>query len=502
MGENQKKYRNGKNSMVGRAAVMLCLCAIFCACGDTAADPVQTDAATGSDITESVTEEARLYQDSLPDDLETTGKTLRLLSAYSDGSTFHSMLMPVEANEGELVNDAMHEANLAITERFGITVKEELLSFNDVTTTAKKAINAGDDIYDIVTGIDRDVYTFATQNMILPLDSLKYVDLDAPWWNASINSALTVGGRLWAGYSDAMLTSYDFTHIMLFNKELIANNDMEDPYAMVDAGTWTFDKFRSMALEATSDLNGDNVMNEQDRWGWLSVPKHVSPTVWIASGVQSITKDSNDLPVYTMGEDSRMLNALQLAYDLSWGSAFWYPTTVQHAADVTDPDIFARGDALFSSTAFYMLFHGYYRDIEFDYGIIPYPKMDEAQDKYYTRVEGGNMSFVPTTCAAPDFAGAMMEAYACEFKNTVIPVYYETGLKVKYSRDDASGRILDMMMENRIYDLGDTIYCTQLRDGFVVTTFNSKKAVTASVIERNEKKVTKAIEKIVTSLTE
>jgi len=57
-------------------------------------------------------------------------------------------------------------------------------------------------------------------------------------------------------------------------------------------------------------------------------------------------------------------------------------------------------------------------------------------------------------------------------------------------------------MENRIYDLGDTIYCTQLRDGFVVTTFNSKKAVTASVIERNEKKVTKAIEKIVTSLTE
>ena len=93
-----------------------------------------------------------------------------------------------------------------------------------------------------------------------------------------------------------------------------------------------------------------------------------------------------------------------------------------------------------------------------------------------------------------------MEAYACEFKNTVLPAYYETGLKVKYSRDDASGKILDMMMENRIYDLGDTIYCTQLRDGFVVVNFMNKKAITASIIKRNEKTVTKAIDKIVTNL--
>jgi hypothetical protein len=200
------------------------------ACGDTAEAPVQTEAQTDAETTAAVTEEVRLYQDSLPADLETEGKTLRLMSGYSDGSTFHSMLTAQEENEGELVNDAMREANLTITERFGITVTEELFPFNDVTANAKKSINAGDDAYDIITGIDRDVYTFATQNMILPLDTLKYVDLDAPWWNASINEALTVGGRLWAGYSDAMLTSYDFTHIMLFNKELISGYDMDDPY--------------------------------------------------------------------------------------------------------------------------------------------------------------------------------------------------------------------------------------------------------------------------------
>ena len=119
------------------AACLLCLAALLGACGDTAEAPVQTEAQTDAETTAAVTEEVRLYQDSLPADLDTEGKTLRLMSGYSDGSTFHSMLTPVEANEGELVNDAMHEANLAITERFGITV------------------NPCHNVIDIVSGIDR-----------------------------------------------------------------------------------------------------------------------------------------------------------------------------------------------------------------------------------------------------------------------------------------------------------------------------------------------------------
>ena len=494
---------NKRNKNSAKTALLLLAASLFVACGDSSgvSDPAEDTAPTG---TAAVTEtaEVRLYQDNLPEDLETEGKTLRLLSGRTDNYGFHSMMTGQEDLSGELVNDAIYEANNVLAERFGITVTEELQEFNDVTATARKTISSGDDAYDIITAIDRDVYTMATENMVTALDSLKYVDLSQPWWNSSINNSLTLGGRLWAGYSDAMLTAYDFTHILLFNKEMVTAYDLDNPYDLVENGTWTFTKFREMAMDVTADVNGDNTWDDNDRYGWLAVPKQISPSIWIASGVQTITKDENDLPVFTMGADNRMLEALQLAYDLSWGSSFWYKTTVQHAADVTDPAIFSRGDALFSSTAFYMLFQGYYREIEFDYGIIPYPKFDEAQDGYYTRVEGGNMSFVPTTCGDTDFAGAMMEAYACEFKNTVIPMYYETGMKVKYSRDDTSGRILDMMMANRIYDLGDTIYCMQLRDGFVVTTFNAKKPITASVIEKNEKKVTKAIDKLVSTLVD
>lgn len=491
--------KTNKNSIIASVCLLCIAVAALASCGDSGSEPVQTSAPTG-ETTAAVTEPIRLYNDSLPADLETEGKTLRSMTNSYDGDMRHARITAEEDGQGELINDAIYTTNLALAERFGITFEETCVT--DATVEARRIVNAGDNVYDLITTIDRDAYTLASEGMMIALDSLKHVDLSQPWWNGTLNEALTVGGRLWAGYSDAMLTSYDYTHIILFNKDIISAFDLDNPYDLVADGTWTFEKFAEMAEEVTSDINGDNVYDENDRYGWLSIAKHISPSFWVAAGVQTITKDENDIPVYTMGENQRMLDVLQLAYDMSWGDSYWYHVKELHGASVKEPPIFANGNALFTSTTFYTLFDSYYREIEFDYGIIPYPKYDEAQETYYSRVEGGNLCFVPVTCADPDFAGAMMEALACEFKNTVLPAYYEMGLKVKYSRDEQSGQVLDLVMSNRIYDLGDTIYNADIRDGFVFNAMTTGKAVTASNIEKSVKKVSKRIEKMVEKLTE
>ena len=95
-----------------------------------------------------------------------------------------------------------------------------------------------------------------------------------------------------------------------------------------------------------------------------------------------------------------------------------------------------------------------------------------------------------------------MEAISCESYNSVIPVYYEIALKTKYSRDDQSGKILDMLMRNRVYDWGDTFFNTVIRDGFVFKAFNNGKSVSASDVEKNQKKVDGTIEKVVIAITE
>ena len=95
------------------------------------------------------------------------------------------------------------------------------------------------------------------------------------------------------------------------------------------------------------------------------------------------------------------------------------------------------------------------RDSEVDFGIIPYPKWDEAQDGYYTHVDAMNgMLCFPIN--APDYerTGIIVEALAAESWKQVMPVYYDRALGEKYFRDDISIEMMDIIMNGIVYDFG------------------------------------------------
>ena len=83
-----------------------------------------------------------------------------------------------------------------------------------------------------------------------------------------------------------------------------------------------------------------------------------------------------------------------------------------------------------------------------DYGIIPYPKFDEAQEQYLTRIQDAvALVCVPITLfdEKTEAVGAALEALAAESYRNVTAVYFEVAMKVKYSRDDISSQMLDIV---------------------------------------------------------
>ena len=81
--------------------------------------------------------------------------------------------------------------------------------------------------------------------------------------------------------------------------------------------------------------------------------------------------------------------------------------------------------------------------------------------------------------------GAVIETLMCESVNTVLPAYYEIMLKGKYSRDEESSEMLDLIIERCVIDIGDTTLCDVIRDGFMKTMFASKQNTLASSLESN-----------------
>lgn len=96
------------------------------------------------------------------------------------------------------------------------------------------------------------------------------------------------------------------------------------------------------------------------------------------------------------------------------------------------------------------------RDMDNDYGIIPLPKYDEAQDRYYTYGSpfGPIGICVPITNSAEqnEITGAVIEAMAYLAYTEVQPLMYDITLKEKVARDERSKEMLDIIYEDIIYD--------------------------------------------------
>lgn len=430
--------------------------------------------------------------DNLPA-LNFMGKTFSVLAAQS-GS--YKGYIIVEEETGDILNDAVYASVRAVEERLNITLKQTVEPAAQANTTGGNLIMAGDHVYDIISLTDRNAFAYAYQGMLIPYEDMPYINLDKSYWVHGINDAIRMDGIYYLAYSDFNLSIYDYTYALAFNKKLLDELKLNDPYTMVESGDWTIDAFHEMCLAANRDLNGNNSMDDNDQYGWSSLPKQIPPTMWIAAGAQSITKNSDDLPEFTMATDEHFAEVYAKVFDIAYTTGCWHVNNV--ITDVFELPMFKEGRALFQTTSFGQLDNDYYRSMDDDFGILPHPKWDSAQETYYSRVEGGRLFAIPVTLQDKEMVGAVMEALSYQASVDVIPAYFEITLKTKYTRDDESARMFDLIMENRVYDLGDTFWCSQIRDGFIYHLFLEGNENLASAIASNktviESELNKAID--------
>ena len=97
----------------------------------------------------------------------------------------------------------------------------------------------------------------------------------------------------------------------------------------------------------------------------------------------------------------------------------------------------------------------YLADFTHDYGIIPYPKYDEAQAEYKSMVDGGHEAMaVGKNAENLEFIGIMTEALCAESYKSVLPAYYDVCLKTRYASSPKDAEMMDLCVNARVFDLG------------------------------------------------
>ena len=101
---------------------------------------------------------------------------------------------------------------------------------------------------------------------------------------------------------------------------------------------------------------------------------------------------------------------------------------------------------------------------------------------------GTNLFLVPITNPDPERISVILEALCAEGYRSVIPAYYEVALQKKYTRDDLSVQMLDIIKEGRVFDIG-YYYCGGTFGSAGYNLANSTDRSFSSYYAKNEKSV-------------
>lgn len=382
------------------------------------------------------------------------GWAMRFLNYDGTTLTWAEHILTTEELNGDALNDAVYERNNKISELYNCAIEETAIP--DPSGQIGQLVQSGDAGAEVILLYDENVVKQYTNGYLQTWDVLPYVDFDAEYWNKSSTETFSNRGKVYAATGDFSLGQSTRSFILLFNKDMYTDLGLtEDLYALTEDGKWTADKLSAMEEAAVADLDGDGEMTDKDRYGTAGAIKLYFGSLITGAGIKYIDINEDGEPYFAIPGNEYAISVMSDLLAKHNGNYIFHPVTSDiHNGSNEANVLFHNNQILFCGSSMRAI--GNYRDMESDIGILPFPKYTEDQDRYYALTSGGTMATLPKTLATDSYenVGILLEALSRDSHDGVVSVYKETLLKSRYARDEGSAKMLDIIFDSAVYDLG------------------------------------------------
>ncbi|MBQ8552185.1 MAG: hypothetical protein IJ428_05155 [Clostridia bacterium] len=359
----------------------------------------------------------------------------------------------------DVVDKAVYDRNMAVEERFGCKIV--LAHTSERWSTAegyiRTSVMSQEDLFDIASHHAVSLGNLVLQDYFMNWYDIPAVDFTKPWWSDSTVDTLTYDNTCLVAVGDFALTALSNAYCVYYNKADAEVYKLPDLYEVVNEGKWTIDYMLELTKDIYEDSNRNDTVDNEDYFGYISdAGTNIVAYLWAfdnqildvsGDNIELVYKTEKINDIVTKLVDATSSGAIRI------DSKYISSNGTKHNYGI---ELFAKGQALFSN-GYITQALTFLRDMEDDYGILPYPKWDEEQDEYLTMSDGNHTALaVPRT--VPDenleFVGVITEALCAESYKTLLPAYYEEALKLKGTRDDESLAMIDNITRSVVYDMG------------------------------------------------
>lgn len=474
------------------ACVLLAALAIgtFASCADSTGGTGNTPS-----VSETTPESEKQWLDNLPEGVNLEGREIRLIT--NDQESFESVEEAID-----VVDTAVYNRNIKIEERLNYKLSPVFnTNWGEAATLLRNSVAASSDDYDLYGGYSYWSIALATDGYMRNLAPMEYLDFDQPYWGRKFIDAMSYRNYIYWATGDIVLNYTDGIYATFVNHDRFKTHfPSDDLYQIVLDGKWTLEKLTEYVKMSYNDINGDGKVDAEDFLGFVYSLEDPIDGMAMAAGVKFTEFDADGVPYLVITSSSGLDRATRFTELLT------NLCQAQGSFQATSDDcktLFMTFANLHAMFAIGRVKHAinYLRDMQEDFALIPAPKLDESQPTYLTTLHDGTTILgIPKTVTddVADDVCMVMEALAAESYRNLTPIYLDVALKNKYTRDEKSAEMIDLIRQNIVSDFGFQYTATGFNNFFRQRTKDG--AGVATIIARMQKSWTKSLEKILQQL--
>ena len=366
-----------------------------------------------------------------------------------------------EADAGSHINDAIYKRNQAVESRYDV-----LFNYYPVVATGNGVFESnfmdpittsvlnGENVYQMAAGYEyRLAYNSALGNF-LDWYQVDNVDLDAKWWDGDFAEAASYNNHSYIMTGSLSLSHLYSSTCVFFNEDMINSavaGGTTEIFGKVEDGTWTIESFYNYVKLFTADDDGVEGMSENDTYGYATNASTAVDAFLFCSNIPVSGRTSDgEIKLYSVSE--KLTNLASKLNEIINTSGNTYNQSSSKVEMNVHIGMISKGKTAFTTSA--LRYAVDLRETSVNYGILPYPKYDENQKKYYSITMDYSTAFaIPKTAEQDlDFVGTITEAMAYYSYQYVRDALYNTVLKYRDAKDAESSKCIDIILENPKYD--------------------------------------------------
>ncbi len=360
----------------------------------------------------------------------------------------------VEGVTGDILANSVYYRNETLKEMIGVNIVLDTVEMGDaLTVKLSNSIAAGVDMYDLSILHMRGFPTLVNNGYVTDMNSLN-VDTTQSWWDQEVLKALNINGSQFAMISDVTFVDKLSTVGVFYNTAMADTLHIPDLYNVVDEGDWTLEVMKTYAAQASGSVSSSG----KQIYG-ISSQNDFSYFVLESANFATVAKNSQSGLTFNL-PSNRAVTILMEAFDIMNESYFFNRQTEGLASADDSCKLFPEQNLFLVSILQACYYMKNYSD---DYGILPMPKYDDTVSTYYSPINhhAANIMVLPNRNTDVPYTEAdyqrtadVLQAWGMISEELVQPEFYDRILSTRLVNDPDSVRMIDIIFEHRVYDIG------------------------------------------------